>query len=499
MRRRHFFRRSLKAVSGLYGVGEALNSSLAWAGQKATQSIGGADRFRSLNQALDRGAMQRGWAREVDPDYRHASPEGVEAFKDLKFGIRIHWGLYSMIGSHESWALAGADQEFWNFYNILYQFFNPTDFDANAWMNLFERAGARFFTFTTKHHDGFCLWPTKTTQKSIRLTPGAFDRGVEHYETVENHYSIMDGPYKRDIVKALVEAGRRKGMGIGLYYSHVDWHDTSFAWDPFNVHYDPAFTQQSNPARWQRFIDQERNQVRELMSEYGKIDYLDFDIGWPEAAAKDIAEITKMVRRLQPNVIIRDRGIGAYGDYHTPEGTIPGKPTPGLWKVIYPCGAAFSYLPNDSYKPAEWIVESLVGTVAKGGNFEVGFGPMPTGAWPQETIERLEYVGQWLKINGEAIYHTRAREVVNEGDSLWYTSSKDGRFAYAISMKWPGERLRLRSVRAVAGSPITLLGVKRPLEWQQQADALVIQIPPQVAENKPCKQAFAFKIQAKAA
>ena len=255
--------------------------------------------------------MQRGWLQTVNPGYHHAPDEAVEAFKDLKFGIRIHWGLYCMIGSDASWALAGANREFWGIYNVLYQFFNPTDFDADAWMDLFQRGGIKFFTFTTKHHDGFSMWPAKTTQKSIKLTPKGFGQGgVEYYETVTQNYNIMDGPYKKDIVRAVVEAGRKKGMGIGLYYSHVDWHDSAFAWDPFNEYYDPSFTPHSDPERWRTFINQEREQVKELMTQYGQVDYLDFDIGWPKAAAKDISEIAIMVRNLQPNVIMRNRGIG---------------------------------------------------------------------------------------------------------------------------------------------------------------------------------------------
>jgi alpha-L-fucosidase len=340
------------------------------------------------------------------------------------------------------------------------------------------------------------LWPVKTTQESIKLTPqGVSPGGVEHYDKVVQNYSIMDGPYRKDIVGSLVKAARNKGLGVGLYYSHVDWHDPAFAWDPFNLYYDPHFTEASDPKRWQTFIDHEREQVRELMTNYGKIDYLDFDIGWPQAAAQAIAEITRMVRKLQPEVIIRGRGIGAYGDYYTPERTVPGGPSSGVWKVIYPCGQAFSYLPNDIYKPAEWILDNLIGITAKGGNFEVGFGPMPNGQWPTETVERLEYVGKWLRVNGEAIYNTRPRKTFREGSNVWLTSNKTGEVVYAISIGWPGQTFALKSVRALHGSKVFMLGVENPLDWRQDSGGMVIEIPQSIAVNKPCQHAYAFKIQ----
>ena len=124
---------------------------------------------------------------------------------------------------------------------------------------------------------------------------------------------------------------------------------------------------------------------------------------------------------------------------------------------------------------------------------------MPNGAWPQETVQRLEYVGDWLKVNGEAIYSTRPRKVIREGNSVWFTRSKDNRYVYAISMGWPGSTFVVRSVRAARGSRVSMLGVEQPMRWRQSERGLIIEIPQEVAENKPCKQAYTFKIEAESA
>jgi len=436
------------------------------------------------------------WLSKTEPDYRHAPPEAVERWKDWKFGLRIHWGPYSMVGSDASWALPFSSLEFRHIYGTLYQFFNPSDFDADAWTGMMADAGMKYFTFTTKHHDGFSMYATKTVRESLRLTTEGLRSGKGHYEKCVIPYSIMDTSFGRDVLAELAASARRKSLGISLYYSHIDWQDPAFGWDPNNFHYDAQFTKESDPERWAKFIQQERDQVRELLTGYGPIDGLEFDIGWPKEAGDDASGVARLARELQPSVLLRNRGIGAYGDFYTPERQIP----PGFqegspWQAIHPGAQAFSYLPNDNYKPAEWIVHTLVDVVAKGGNLEIGYGPMPNGTWPRPVIERLRDVGKWMKVNGEAIYATRPYSTFREGDDVRFTRSKDGATLYLITLKWPGRELRSRLANVSSGDEITLLGVPAKLKWRLDGDTAVITVPD--LASKPCDYAWAFRIRHK--
>jgi len=433
--------------------------------------------------------------RGVDADYRHAGEATIERWMDWKWGLRIHWGLYCLFDGQESWILRDHqnDKAWQRDYYASYQRFNPTNFDAEEWMRIMERAGMKYFSFTAKHHEGFCLWPTKTWQTGFRKTPEG------GYEIVRDHYSIAETPYHQDIIGQLVKAGRAHGLGVSLYYSHIDWHDPDFAWDKLNYSYDPGYTRESQPERWAAFIQKERDQISELLTWYGPIDTLGLDIGWPKEAQTDAHGVARLARSLQPNIMLRNRGIGAYGDYETPEGQIPADPNvmERPWQVIYPCGRGFSYKHNDTYKPKEWVLESLIDIVAKGGNFQVGFGPDPTGKWPKEMIDRVAYVGDWLKVNHECIFATRPYVRYHDGKGIRFTRTKDKRFVYVIALKWPGKELRTRLVRARPGSTIRMLGVEQPLVWRQDQSGLLIMLPEpfQVEKARPCRQAYAFKVE----
>jgi alpha-L-fucosidase len=348
--------------------------------------------------------------------------------------------------------------------------------------------------------DGFCLWPTKTTTRAPKRVSTH-----DHIQTkeVEINYSVMDTPFKRDGIAELAAAFRKKGLGFGIHFSNVDWNDYRFRWDFNNRFYDPKYSRKTNPEDWRGWIEQHRKQILELASNYGPLMAISFDTGGiplPADSFPDIVKTIKMVRKLQPECLFRNRGLGAYGDFDTPEGRVPSDPRGDrerVWEAIDFIGGAWGWQPGDNYKPKEWIVATLIEAVSKGGNCCLNVSPMPSGRFDPEYVSRLEYVGDWLKVNGEAIYKTRPRQgdLWKEGNDIRFTRNKDNKTVYAICLKWPGERLALRSVRAKEGSQIRMLGVPTPLPWRQDADALTITIPADIERAKPCRQAYALKIE----
>lgn len=454
---------------------------------------------------------------DPDPDYRHAPPSAQDAFRDIKFAVRIHWGLYSIHElNHESWKFLEFSNEKKQAYLDSYKDFNPVDFNADRWMEFFKRAGLRCFAFTTKHHDGFSLFDTREVvrQRVNYLAPGG-----PAIEACSTHFSVMESPFRRDIVKELCEAGRRAGMKIDLYFSHPDWYDADFR--PYAYH--PLQTEdiKNNPSDYgdpyifqdnknkimvpepseeekQRMISRHRNQLKELLTNYGPIDMICLDqyMGrniWPE-----LKQTIKELRKIQPNVMFRARGIGNYGDYYTPEGFVPESKenTAMPWMVIYPLASTFSYDKDGSnYKGTKWIVHNLVDAVSKGGNFMVGIGPDGRGNFHPKAVEQLDSTGVWLQTNGEGIFDTKAAEIWKEGDNIRYTQSKDGKHFYAFSLEWPGNQLELKNIEPEKGSKILLLGEQEPLEWTYENGSLIIRIPDAIAE-KAVQQglAWTFKI-----
>ncbi len=457
------------------------------------------------------------------PEYRWAPDSSYEAFRDMKFGVRLHWGLYSIWHrGDESWPFLKMSFDDRQGYNDLYKTWNPAGFDADAWTDLFAESGMKMFAFTSKHHEGFSMFDTKTRVK--RRTNWIAEGGPK-VESCDLAYSIMETPFRRDVVKELCAAANKRNIKIDLYFSHPDWYDADFrpyVTHPLQVPSSVQLTSEGqfakakslfgdrlvivpdpSPEEVERMMARHRAQLTELLTNYGTIDMLCLDMYLGPAVWPELRKTILYLRTLQPHVMLRHRGIGNYGDYYTPERAVPesnrGSNVP--WFVIYPLGTDFSYEPDAAkHKGTEWIVRNIVDCAAKGGGFMVGVGPSALGEFHPEAARQMRGAGAWLKVNGEGIYATRSREgdAWSEGDNIRYTRSKDGRTVYAFALGWPGRTLDLALVRPRAGSVIRLLGYPEALQWTLDSSrGLRIAIPENLQDqsHRPSAFAWGFRIE----
>lgn len=396
--------------------------------------------------------LPRNYERERQQEDNPIILDRLEEWKDLKFGFMVHWGPYSQWGVVESWSICsepwitrnGANYlEYVLNYRKLNTTFRPKKFDATRWAKNAADAGMKYVVFTTKHHDGFCMFDSKYSNYTIA------DKSCP--------YSKSPNP---DITKEVVESFRAKGMWTGLYFSKPDWAHPDY-WAPEwatpdrNVNYDPL----EDPQRWQRFCDFTFNQIYELTHNYGSIDILWLDGGWirPEWSINeetrpwlgcqgrvqdiDMPSIAKMARENIPDLLIVDRSVGGrYENYTTPEKQVPDTYLDYPWETCMTMGDSWSWVKDDNYKSTNTLIHMLCDVVCKGGNLLLNVGPDANGALPDTAVARMKEIGKWMNVNGEAIYGTRPIAPYSY-DKWRFTQSKDGKVMYAIYMLDEGESM----------------------------------------------------------
>jgi alpha-L-fucosidase len=323
----------------------------------------------------------------------------MQWWHEAKFGMFIHWGLYSVIGQHE-WAKETEGVPIPQ-YELLAKNFHPKPNAARDWAQLAKRAGQRYMVMTTKHHEGFCNFDTKLT----------------------DYNAMQQGP-GRDLVREYVDAARAEGLRVGFYYSLMDWH-----------HPDGARCKTDEAAR-RRFVDYTHGLIRELMTNYGKIDVLWYDVDWPLTPDEwESDKMNAMVFELQPEIIVNNRN-GLPGDFSTPEQHIQAAEAGRAWETCMTLNDSWGFNRYDNaWKTPEVIVDNLATVSKGGGNYLLNIGPEPDGSIPPASVEVLGAVGKWLDTNGKAFYGT---DRCNAGGNVNANYTRRGNTLYIHQHFWPG-------------------------------------------------------------
>lgn len=356
----------------------------------------------------------------------------LKHWQDQKFGVLMHWGLYSVPGIVESWSICSEDwivrerkptyEEDKAWYWSQKDSLNPVNFDPSKWADVMKKAGMKYMIFTTKHHDGFCMFDTKYTD-----------------------FSIAHGPFGKDprhnIAKEVFNAYRNKGFMIGCYFSKPDWHCKWF-WNPYYATPNRRinYKKQQHPDWWQNYRKFTQNQLNELTTDYGNIDILWLDGGWITGEEIGLDTILVDARKRNPGMISVDRTIrGKNENYQTPEQGIPAKQLDIPWESCITLSHAWGWTPNAKFKSPNKVIGILSEIVAKGGCLALGVGPKADGTLQPEVVKNLLQIGNWLNKNGQAIYSTVNAAHYNDG-KVWFTADKNGKTLYAIYALEDGEK-----------------------------------------------------------
>ena len=372
------------------------------------------------------------------------TPGDTAWFTRDRFGMFIHFGLYAMPARHE-WVKTREEipEEKYDKY---FKYFNPDLFDARAWAREAREAGMKYAVLTTKHHEGFCLFDSRYTD-----------------------YKITNTPFGRDLVKEYVEAFRAEGLKVGFYYSLIDWHHPEF---PIDVQHprrdDPDAEEQSRNRDIRKYAQYMRNQVTELLTNYGRIDIMWYDFSYPDLNGTgdkawmkgkgkedwEAEELIALTRKLMPGVIINNRA-GIEQDIFTPEQFQPTEwvthPETGE-KVVWEACQTFSgswgyYRDEQTWKSPEMLIRMLVNTVSLGGNLLMNVGPTGRGTFDRRATDALKVFADWMKVNGRSVYGcTMAEPGLEAPRDCRYTQSEDGKRLYLHLFAYPFAFLYLKGL-----------------------------------------------------
>lgn len=355
----------------------------------------------------------------------------IEDFLKERFGMFIHWGVYSIPGRGE-WLRSHAKMSIEEYQKYVDEF-NPSDYNPKEWAKLAKKAGMKYAVMTAKHHDGYCLFDSKYT-----------DYSSQHY-------------IGRDLIREYVDAFRSEGIKVGLYYSVIDWHHEDYPTYGDLQHPmrdNEAYKDLEKDKNLDNYLDYMHGQVRELMTNYGEIDILWFDFSYnntPESGLPRMkgetwraTELVKMIKELQPNIVINNRLGGDMrldepeyyaGDFTSPEQIIPAK---GMlnnkgevlpWEACVTLNSSWGYsAKNSEYKSVKTIIRTIVECVSKNGNLLLNVGPNSKGQIPKESVEILEEVGKWMDANSKSIYNCKAADYERPE---WGRYTQNGKFLYA--------------------------------------------------------------------
>ena len=356
-------------------------------------------------------------------DYLNASEKDLQWFRDAKFGLFVHWGPISLKGKDNveisfsrKGPRGGMDPNIlpgiipMEEYDNLYKQFNPVNYNPREWVKLAKAAHMQYIVFTTKHHDGFCMFDSKLTD-----------------------YKVTNSPIGRDLTAELAQACHEAGMRLGLYYSPADWHHPDYG----TAHHD-------------RYIQYLHGQMRELCSNYGKVDMIWFD-GGPPPQGWDSPGMFKIIRQLQPGIILNDRGQGGLpGDFSTPETYVSSFDLDRMWETCHTLSSPWIWHPNASIMPLKDCIQLLVRCNGRGGNLLLNVGPTPLGEIDAPYVARLREIGRWLDQYGESIFGTRAGPYIMGPNSC----TCKGQTLYLHILDWSNPIMLPPIGRKIVGSSV---------------------------------------------